>query len=142
MNRVIRYCSGILAAVAFLAVRALDSRHSPLTDFTAYVLFPFLCLVFLISLFLVRIGRPGSSRRTRNIIRGLRVMAVLSIVALSIAIFWPRSYGTLPKQKKSGYPILGPFNWLPYCLYTYPGERNQKPLSSYLSARGTWRYGR
>ncbi|HLZ88882.1 MAG TPA: hypothetical protein VKQ52_16620, partial [Puia sp.] len=70
MNRIIIFGSGILAALAFIAVRVLDRHHSPLTDFTAYLLFPIFCLVFLFSLFLVRIRRIGSSPLTGNIIRG------------------------------------------------------------------------
>src|SRR5258708_38348325 len=96
MNKIIIFGSGILAALAFFAVRILDRYHSPLTDFTAYLLLPFFCLVFLLSLFLVRIRHLPSGPLTRNILRGMRMMAIIAIIGLSIAIFWPRSYGTLP----------------------------------------------
>lgn len=140
MYRKLIVACGILAALVYFAGQLLDSHHSPLTDFTEYLLFPFYCLVFLISLFLVRIRRISSSPLTRNIFRGMRVMAFLGIVCLLIAVFWPRSYGTPPMQKRADtrYWDLPSGSRIAYTLIPAKGVKKPYPIIYLQGGPGGW----
>jgi proline iminopeptidase len=117
----------ILAVLLFLAGLVLGHYHSPFTDFVQIICFPFWALVFLFSLFLVRIRRSSFSPAARNIIRGMRIAALLGIVWLLIAVFWPRSYGSRPIQPRAGtrYWDLATGSRIAYTLI--PGKGVKKP---------------
>ena len=129
MHKKLIIASGILAALVYFAGLILEWHHSPFMDFTDYVLFPFFCLVFLLFLFLTRIRRI-SSPLTRNIFRGLRVLAVGGIVCFLIAVFWPRSYGTPPMQKRTDirYWHLSTGSHIAYTLIPAKGIKKPYPV--------------
>jgi len=87
MAKIIVVGSGLLAVVVFLAGLVLEHIHSPVKDFTQYLLLPVFAIVFLVSLFVVPANR---------FFKAIRVLALLGLLALGLAVFLPRSYGTLP----------------------------------------------
>ena len=97
MGKTIVIISGLLAAATwFCAEYLLILVHqSPLIDFALYVCFPFFLLVFVVSLFVVRTRRASVSVATRRVFFVLRFAALAGAGIFLIAIFWPRSYGTL-----------------------------------------------
>jgi proline iminopeptidase len=130
MGRIIIINSGILAFLAFLAGEELKKYHSPLVDFIWFVCLPFFMLVFLAALFLVRIRRISSHPVTRNIFRGMRMAAVLGIGGLCFVVFWPRSYGALPRVKRVGirYWDLPTGSHLAYTLIPAKGTPKPTPI--------------
>jgi proline iminopeptidase len=122
--------SGILAVLTFLAGQLLDRNHSRFTDFVQIICFPFCTLVFLFSLFLVRIQRSSFSPARRNIFRGMRIAAVLGIVWLAVAEFWPRSYGSRPMQPRAGihYWDLATGARIAYTLIPCKGIKKPYPI--------------
>lgn len=127
MGRIIIVVCGILSAIAWFAGGFLNSQHSPLTDFTRIVCFPVFTLLFLVALFITRIRRISQRPATRNFFRGLRVAALLGIAGLGFAVFWPRSYGTIPPEQRAGirYWNLPTGSRIAYTLI--PGMGKKKP---------------
>jgi proline iminopeptidase len=127
MGKKLIIASCILAVLTFAAGLILDHYHSRFADFVTIICFPFWAAVFLFSLFLVRIRRSSFSPVVRNIVRGMRIAAVLGIVWLVIAVFWPRSYGSRPMQPRSGirYWDLATGSRIAYTLI--PGKGVKKP---------------
>ena len=104
MGKKIVITSGLLAFATWFGAEYLLIlvRASPLIDFALYACFPFFLAVFLLSLFIVRVRRSGTSTATRRIFFGLRIGALAGIGILLIAVFWPRSYGTPPLTERPG----------------------------------------
>jgi len=127
MGKKIIIVSGIVAVLTFLAGLILGHNHSRFTDFVRIICFPFSILVFLLTLFLVRIRRSSFSPATRKIIRGMRAAVLLGIVWFVIAVFWPRSYGSRPMQPRAGtrYWDLATGSRIAYTLI--PGKGIKKP---------------
>jgi proline iminopeptidase len=119
--------TGFLAILTFLAGRILAHYRSRVSDFVQIICFPFCTLVFVFSLFVVRIRRSSVSPATRNIFRGMRIAALLGIFWLTIAVFRPRSYGSLPVQPRAGtrYWNLATGSRIAYTLI--PGKGSKKP---------------
>src|SRR5258708_6720514 len=130
MGKIFTILSGALAVVAFFAGRFLESIHSPLTDFTRLLCLPFFSGVFLLFLFGVPLRRLGSGPVTRNIFRGIRAAAVLGIVCFLIAVFWPRSYGTLPMESRVNirYWDLSTGSHIAYTLIPAKGIKKKVPI--------------
>jgi proline iminopeptidase len=101
MGKKILIVSCILMILTFLAGLILDNFHSRFTDFVQIICFPFWALVFLFSLFLVRIRRSSFSPAMRVVVRGMRVAALFGLLWFAIVVFWPRSYGSLPMQPRA-----------------------------------------
>jgi proline iminopeptidase len=118
----------MLAVTTFVAGQFLGRHHSPLTDFTRIICFPFITIVFLLSLFLMRIHRISSKPATRNIFRMIRIAVFVGILCLLIAILWPRSYGSRPMQKRAStrYWDLPTGSRIAYTLI--PGKGIKKPF--------------
>jgi|GEM_PF-348962 proline iminopeptidase len=127
MGKKILIVSGILAVLTFLAGLILDHFHSRFTDFVRIICFPFWALVFLFSLFLVRIRRSSFSSAMKAVVRGMRVAALLGLLWFAIAVFWPRSYGSLPMQPRDDirYWELSTGSRIAYTLI--PGKGIKKP---------------
>ena len=122
--------SGMLTAAAFLAGQLLVSHHSPLADFMRFLCFPALLLVFLLMLFVAPIGRISSRPATRNIFWGFRVTAILGIAGCLIAVFWPRSYGTLPMRQRANirWWNLSTGSRIAYTLLPAKGPKQPYPI--------------
>jgi proline iminopeptidase len=127
MGKKIIIASGILAILTFLAGLILDHNHSRFTDFVQIICFPFWAGVFLLSLFLVRIRRSSFSSAMRAVVLGMRIAALLGIFWFVIAVFWPRSYGSLPMEPRAGtrYWDLSTGSRIAYTLI--PGKGIKKP---------------
>jgi proline iminopeptidase len=127
MAKKIIIVSGIVTVLTFLAGLILDHNRSRFADFVQIICFPFCTLVFLFSLFLVRIRRSSFSPATRNFFLGMRIAALLGIVWLVIAAFWPRSYGSRPMRPREGmrYWDLATGSRIAYMLI--PGKGIKKP---------------
>jgi proline iminopeptidase len=126
MGKKIMIVSGLLAVLAFFGGLFLEGVHSPLKDFTQYLLLPVFAVVFLVSLFVVPLRPLGA--RTRIIFRGLRWASVLGLLAFLAAVFLPRSYGTLPMvaRAKIHYWPLPTGSRIGYTLI--PGTGPKKPF--------------
>jgi proline iminopeptidase len=128
MGKIIVVVSGLLALLVFPAGVILhDVFHSPLADFLRFVCCPFFILVFLLSLFGVRTRRSSINPTTRKIFLGLRVGVLLGLAWFSIGVFWPRSYGSLPRPERAGiqYWQLSTGSRIAYTLI--PGKGVKKP---------------
>jgi len=127
MGKRILIVGGILAVLTFLAGLVLSHYHSRFTDFVQIICFPFWALAFLFSLFLVQIRRSSFSPAMRGVVRWMRVAALLGLVWFAIAVFWPRSYSSLPMQPRDGirYWKLSTGSRIAYTLI--PGKGIKKP---------------
>ena len=132
--------SGILCALAFLAGELLEKQHSPLSDFVELLCFPIFMAVFIGSLFLVPIQRIGSGGTTGKIIIGMRIAVCTGIVLLSIAVFWPRWYGTPPLAKRADmrYWQLPTGSRIAYTLLPAKGPKKRYPIIYLSGGPGGW----
>ncbi|MBS1659596.1 MAG: alpha/beta fold hydrolase [Bacteroidetes bacterium] len=130
MGKKIIIGSGILSVLAFFGSQFLESHHSPLTDFTRIICFPFFTLVFLLALFLTRIRQISPKPLVRKIFRGMRVVAFLGVGWFLIAVFFPRSYGSVPVQERAGtrYWNLSTGSRIAYTLIPGKGARKPYPI--------------
>jgi hypothetical protein len=94
MGRKIIIVSGVLAALVFVLGLVLERRHSPASDFVRVLCLPVVTVVFVVSLFVVRVGGA--------VFWGLRIAVLAGIGWLAVAIFWPRSYGSRPMRERAG----------------------------------------
>src|ERR1700761_2864606 len=123
MGKKLVIISAILAAIAWpIGIFLHDELHSPFADFTAFILFPFFLLVFLLSFFVVPL-------RGKIVFIG-RIVVLTAIAVLLIIILWPRSYGTLPQQKRGGiqYWDLPTGSRIAYTLLPAKGEKKPYPI--------------
>src|ERR1700729_2659146 len=127
MGKRVIIASGILTALAFLAGKLLDKLHSPLTDFVGLLCFPFFVVVFVCSLFLLRLRRSSTNNTTRKIFIAMRIAVCTGILMVLIAVFWPRSYGTPPLAKRADmrYWQLPTGSRIAYTLL--PAKGHKKP---------------
>ncbi|HEV9035981.1 MAG TPA: hypothetical protein VGQ51_05155, partial [Puia sp.] len=68
MGKTIVITSGLLAIATWFGAEYLFLlvHASPLVDFALYACFPFFVVVFLVSLFIVRVRHPGAGIATRR----------------------------------------------------------------------------
>lgn len=130
MGRIIVLVTAALALLAFLAGRFLDSIHSPLTDFVRLLCLPVFTILFLLLLFAIPLRRLGSTALARNIVRTTRVAALLAMLGFLLAVFLPRSYGTLPMHARADirYWQLPTGSHIGYTLIPAKGERQPWPI--------------
>ncbi len=130
MGKKILVVSGILTILIFLAGLVLAHDHSRFTDFVQIICFPFWALVFLFSLFLIRIRRSSFSPAMRAVVRGMRVIALLGLAWFAVAVFWSRSYGSLPMQPREGirYWNLSTGSRIAYTLIPGKGIKKHYPI--------------
>ena len=122
--------SGILAGLAALTGEILHHFHSPLADFVRFLCCPFFTLLFLCLLFLTPLRRMSSYPRTRRVFLGIRLIAVLGVLALAAAIFLPRSYGSpsLPSREDIRYWSLSTGSRIAYTLVPAEGRKQPYPI--------------
>jgi proline iminopeptidase len=132
MGKKIVLFSGVLALLTWLAGPILHGLHSPLADFDRYACFPFFTVVFLLSLFLVRIRRSGFDPVMRTTFRWIRAAALMGIAMLLFAVFWPRSYGTPPVVVRQGtrYWDLPTGSRIAYTFIAAKGVKKPYPIIS------------
>ena len=132
LGKTIVITSGLLAAATWFGAEYLFMlvHQSPLIDFALYACFPFFVVVFLLSLFIVRIRRPSTGGATRKAFFVLRIAAVSGMVIFLIAVFWPRSYGTPPLVPRPGtrYWDLPTGSRIAYTLIPAQGAKKPYPL--------------
>ena len=142
MGKKLVIASGILAVLAYFAGVYFESVHSPLTDFTRLLCLPLFSLIFLILLFVVPLRRLGARPATRNVFRGIRVGALLGTAWFLLALFWPRSYGTLPMSPRANirYWELPTGSRIAYTLIPGKGIKKRTPII-YLNGGPGGSYG-
>jgi proline iminopeptidase len=140
MGKRVIIVSGILTALAFLAGILLDKLHSPLTDFVGLLCFPFFMMVFVCSLFLVRLRRSSTNHTTRKIFIAMRIAVCIGIFTVLIAVFWPRSYGTPPLAKRADmrYWKLPTGSRIAYTLLPAKSHKKPYPIIYLLGGPGGW----
>jgi proline iminopeptidase len=139
MGKKILFISGLLAVLTFFSGRILhDNFHSPIADFIRFACFPFFTLVFLFTLFLLRVRRVGYSPSYRTVIRTLRAVALLTFAGITFAVCWPRHYGSLPMEKRPGmqYWDLLTGSRISYSLIPAKGIRKPYPVISLIGGPG------
>ena len=132
MGKKIVIISGLLAAVTWFGAEYLLIlvHASPLIDFALYVCFPFFVVVFLVSLFIVRVRRSDAGVSTKRAFFVLRIAALAGLAILVIAMFWPRSYGTPALVPRPGtrYWDLPTGSRIAYTMIPAQGAEKPCPL--------------
>jgi proline iminopeptidase len=138
MFRKLIVVSGVLAFLAWVAGLVLESLHSPLKDFMNYMIFPFLCLLFLILLFAIPLRRLSSVARVRKIFRWVRGAAAAGVLCFLAAVFLPRTYGTPPTEKRTDthYWRLATGSSIAYTLLPAKGTKSPYPIIYLLGGPG------
>ena len=123
MGKKIVVACGVMSLLAFLGGRFLESIHSPLRDFVRIFCVSFFTVLFLVCLFSV----PLRQLTPMPVFRWVRVVALLGILGFLIALFAPRSYGTLPMPERADirYWDLPTGSRIAYTLI--PGKGTKKP---------------
>lgn len=130
MGRKIIIVSGGLTVLVYITSWWLDKLHAPVADFVRFICVPLVTIVFLAALFGTRIRRISSSRAARNVFRGMRIAVLLGMVWLLLAIFLPRSYGSLPRRVRAStrYWDLPTGSRIAYTLIPGRGIRKPYPI--------------
>jgi len=123
MGKKIVVACGLMAVLAFFAGRFLETIHSPLTDFVRILCVSFFTVLFLVCLFIIPLRRLTPI----PVFGWVRVVVLLGILGFFIAVFAPRSYGTLPMPERADirYWDLPTGSRIAYTLI--PGKGTKKP---------------
>jgi hypothetical protein len=128
MKKILFFSGGAGAGLLLLG-GCLHLVHSSLADFVRFVGYLILFLLFLPVFYLIP-AKASWRSRGRVIFWLCRVLVACCALAWSVAVFWPRHYGSPPLQKRADtrYWILPTGSTIAYTLLPGRGVKRPYPI--------------